>query len=308
MPQKNNYPGDPSEIVQYFPKFNLQLLCCRFWWLLNWEYPQLAFPYWRIYYNIQTGGFIRTENRIYQLRPDTIYLISPNTSYSSWLYDHPVPSESYILKGGRIADLNEEKRRTLNEEGAIEHLFIHFTAGYPYDNVRQGIFEFDMNDYLRSKVEAMQHYLSHQVAKINLPFFLAAQSLICELFAGIEPEKWEQSFQDERIGKVMLYIENNIDKELSNDQLAKITCMSTNAFAHLFKEETGITLQRYIKNKRIDQACIRLIHTHDTIEMIADSTGFSNRYHFTRVFREIKKTSPARYRKEFPTTELECFL
>lgn len=303
MFQKNNYTGDPSEIVQNFPKFNLQLLCCRFWWLLNWEYPQLAFPYWRIYYNTQPGGFIRAENHIYPLRPDRLYLIAPNTRYSSWLYDHSVVAGSYQLKGGRIADLGEEKRRKLHEEGAIEHLFIHFTAGYPYDNVKQGVFEFELTPYLQNKVAAMQQYLSHEVAKINFSFFLCAQSLICELFGHIDPEKWELSFQDERIGKVMLYIENNIDKELSNEQLAKITCMSTNAFAHLFKEETGIPLQRYIKNKRINQACVRLIHSHDTIDTIAENSGFSNRYHFTRVFREIKKTSPARYRKDYFSQE-----
>ncbi|MEG0947731.1 MAG: AraC family transcriptional regulator [Bacteroidales bacterium] len=299
MTKKSTYTGDPSEIVQYFPKFNLQLLCCRFWWLLNWEHPQLAFPYWRIYYNSQEGGFIKSDQKIYPLTPDTLYLIAPNTRYSSYLYNHTIPKESYHLKGGRIADLNKEKRNTLIREGAIEHLFIHFTVGYPYDNIQPAIFAFPMNEYLKTKISTLQDYLSNQVETINFGFFLAIQSLICELFAGINQEKWEHLCKDDRVSKVIHYIENHIDKDLSNDILASITCMSTNAFAHLFKEEIGITLQRYIKNKRINQACVQLLHSNDTIETIAENTGFSNRYHFTRVFQEITGTSPARYKKEY---------
>lgn len=299
MAKKNTYTGDPSEIVQYFPKFNLQLLCCRFWWLLNWEHPQLAFPYWRIYYNSQEGGFIKSDQKIYPLTPDTFYLIAPNTHYSSFLYDHPVPQTSYILKGGRIADLTPTRKKQLIEDGAIEHIFIHFTVGYPYDTMQPNIFAVKVNDYLRSKIELIQHYLTYQVEKINFQFFLSIQSLICELFSEIDQEKWEQPCKDERISKVIHYIEKNIEKELTNERLAEMIYMSTNAFAHLFKEEMGITLQRYIKNKRINQACVRLLHSNDTIETIAENTGFSNRYHFTRVFQEITKISPARYKKEY---------
>jgi AraC-like DNA-binding protein len=45
-------------------------------------------------------------------------------------------------------------------------------------------------------------------------------------------------------------------------------------------------------------ACHRLIHTHDSIEQIAEAHGFANRFHFTRVFRAVRGTSPAAWRRE----------
>ena len=56
MRDRAEYCGDPSEIDQLFPKSNLQLLCCRYWWLSNWEFENHAYPFWRLYYNIECGA------------------------------------------------------------------------------------------------------------------------------------------------------------------------------------------------------------------------------------------------------------
>ena len=72
--------------------------------------------------------------------------------------------------------------------------------------------------------------------------------------------------------------------------------MSTNSFSRLFKNEIGVSLQKYIKKKRIDYACMLITHTSMSIDEIAFKTGFSNRFHFTRVFHEIIKTTPAKYK------------
>ena len=59
--------GDPSDVLQLFPKFNLQLLCCRNWWLKRWEFRELSYPYWRIYHNSSVGAVITYENQEYPL-------------------------------------------------------------------------------------------------------------------------------------------------------------------------------------------------------------------------------------------------
>lgn len=45
------FTGDPSTTVQYFPRVSIKIHCCRYWWLKNWEYSTLSFPFWRIYHN-----------------------------------------------------------------------------------------------------------------------------------------------------------------------------------------------------------------------------------------------------------------
>ncbi|MDO5570569.1 MAG: AraC family transcriptional regulator [Bacteroidales bacterium] len=296
---KETYKGDPSELVQYFPKFNLQLLCCRYWWLKNWEYPQLDFPFWRVYYNSKKGGFIKYDNIEYEMLPNHVYLIAPNTSYSSHLFNHSIPKSSYVLNGGRISDLSSELTNNFKKDDFIEHLFIHFTVGYPYDNIKPQIFVFELEDYLKTKVDFICKSLSKQAEKIDFSLFMAVQSLILELFFKMDSNIWNNSYKDERVGKAISFIENNLDRNISNEELAQMTYMATNAFARLFKEETGITIQKFIKNKKIKKACLFLLHTNYSIEMITEKTGFANRYHFTRVFHEITGCSPIEYKKNY---------
>lgn len=292
------HTGDPSEIIQSFPKFNLQMHCCRYWWIKNWEHKNLSFPYWRIYNNVQKGAFMEYNGQIHEMHPNTLYLIAPNTNYSSRLYDNSIPNEGYNLTGGRISETTKKENRTLLKEGAIEHLFIHFTLGYPYDNISPGIYTFHMDKHLKNKIKRLRNYLTKNVAQFNFTIFLTIQSLICELLSGLSENEWKYPVRDVRIAKVISYIENNISKEFSNESLAGIANMATNAFSRLFKEYTGETLQNFVKKKRINSACLLLLHSDLSIDEIAEKTGFANRYHFTRIFSRIMGNAPARYKKD----------
>ncbi|MDR1097842.1 MAG: helix-turn-helix domain-containing protein [Tannerella sp.] len=292
------YTGDPSEIIQSFPLFNLQMHCCRYWWIKNWEHKRLSFPFWRIYSNKQKGGFIEYKHQVYEMEPDTLYLIAPNTDYSSRLYNHTIPEDGYRLAGGRISETTRKERSDLLKNGAIEHLFIHFTLGYPYDNVSAGIYPFRMNRYMEDKIKLVRSYLTRNVARFNFTIFLTLQSLICELLFKMGEEKWNDPVRDVRIAKVISHIENNIGEEFTNESLAGMANMATNAFSRLFKESTGDTLQHFIKKKRIRTACLLLLHSDKSIDEIAEETGFANRYHFTRIFGKITGFAPAGYRKE----------
>lgn len=298
------YTGDPSELIQSFPKFNLQMLCCRFWWIKNWEHKELSFPFWRIYNNVQKGGFMEYNRQVYEMEPGTLYLIAPNTGYSSRLYDHPIPEEEYRLTGGRISETTRKERVELIKDGAIEHLFIHFTLGYPYDHVSPGIYMFRMNKHLEDKIKQIRNYLTNNVAQFNFTIYLTLQSLICELLFNMGEEKWKYPIRDVRIARIISYIENNINEDFSNESLAELANMATNSFSRLFKEDTGVTLQSFIRKKRIHTACLLLLHSDRSIDEIAEQTGFANRYHFTRIFSQITGNTPAKYRKDslFPVT------
>jgi AraC-like DNA-binding protein len=292
------YTGDPSEIIQSFPNFNLGMHCCRYWWIKNWEHKRLSFPFWRIYNNAQRGGFMEYKQQVYEMEPDILYLIAPNTDYSSRLYNHAIPEEGYHLTGGRISETDGKELGELLKNGAVEHLFIHFTLGYPYDNVSPGIYPFHMNKHLEDKIVRLRSYLTENVAQFNFTIFLTIQSLICELLFNMGEEKWKHPIRDMRIARVISHIENNIGEDFTNESLANMANMATNAFSRLFREYVGETLQNFIKKKRIRHACLFLLHSNQSIDEIAEKAGFANRYHFTRIFSQITGYTPAKYKKE----------
>lgn len=289
--------GDPSDVLQIFPGYNVQLLCCRYWWLRNWEFKELSFPYWRIYHNNWQGAFIEYLGREYELTPDKMVMIAPNTPYSTRLYDHEIPETGYAITGGRVEPgLTEDQ---LRDEGCILHLFIHFNIGMPYDNISPGIFTFELTEHLKQKLILIKRYLNYEHLRFNFHSGLTIQSLISDLLAELPEKSWDLITGDHRILKVLNYVEKNTGKELNNIVLAQVTGMATNAFTRLFTREVGMPPQTYVKKKRIDKACISLHHSGLSIDEVAAQTGFADRYHFSRIFKQVSGVSPARYKKEF---------
>ncbi len=288
---------DPSDILQQFPNFNVQLLCCRHWKLSKWEFEELSFPFWRIYYNANNGAYINYNNKELALLPDRIYLIAPNTSYSSHLFENKIPEKGYALEGTRVQTKLEH---LLPVEGRIVyHLFIHFNLGVPYDNIGAGIFQFYLNSHLKEKISIILEQLSVDFTQFDYHSAIVIQSLINDLLSTIPKADWNIAFKDQRVQEVARFIENNLQHNLKNDILGRQANMATNAFTRLFVNEMGISPQRFVKKKRIDKACVLLHHTSYTIDRIASETGFADRYHFSRVFNQVTGFSPARYRKGF---------
>lgn len=294
----SSYKGDPSEILQQFPVFNLQLLCCRYWWLSNWEFREQAFPYWRIYYNKQPGAYVVANGVEMELLPEYLYVISPNTHYATFLHSNEIPQEGFKLTGGRISDLTSSEEQQLLLSGAVEQLFIHFTIGYPYDNATSGIYKFPLTDNLRKKVETIIKQIKTNTSQFDFRGYLFIQTFICEILSCFESTHWDLGNKDVRVLRIISYIEANIRKKLSCDMLAEQVCMAKNSFAKIFKQTTGSPLHRFVQQKRIETACSLLAHSDMSIEQIAHCSGFLNRYHFSRVFENCMRTSPAKYRRE----------
>lgn len=285
-----SHKGDPSSVHQHFPSYELQLLCCRFWQLKRWEFKDLSFPYWRVYHNFESGAYIRWNDQSIELSTDKILLISPNTHYSSYLWGNSIPKTGFRLVGDRITKDNLDT-------SLIPHLFIHFNLGIPYDNIQPGVIAVEITPSMRKKIEAVTQHLMDEAVQFSFVANLNVRALLNELMCNIPEEKWQALTQDNRIEKTLSYIDKNIDKDLSNDSLAQQLGLATNSFTRLFTKEIEMSPQRYVKQKRIDKACILLHHTQKSIEEIAELVGFADRYHFSRIFKQITETSPGMYRR-----------
>lgn len=288
-------PGDPSNVQQSFVKYDIQIYCCRYWWLKSWEHNELSFPYWRIYYNGKDGACVTYDNETIPLSPNRIYIIPPNTSYSSQLFDYPIPENGHNLIGARITEDSE-----FQDMHIINHLFIHFNIRFSHISVSNKIFSFPLTNELHAEIESIINYL-RTISAVDFDFKIVVKLnfLISLLLSEISPNEWSSLQRNSSILKSLNYIETHLDNDLSNEKLAHISCMATNSFTRLFKKNVGVSPQRYVQRKRVDTACSLLHHSSYSIDQISSKVGFSNRYHFTRVFSDQTTISPSRYRKDF---------
>ena len=91
----------------------------------------------------------------------------------------------------------------------------------------------------------------------------------------------------------------NLGRQLSVRQLAVRANMSERTFARRFVQDTGTTPQRWLIGQRILLAQQLLEETDETVDAIADHTGFGNATALRHHFRTWRGTTPNAYRRLF---------
>jgi AraC-like DNA-binding protein len=287
---------DPSNVKQIFPDINIRLHCCRYWMIMEWECTNLASPFWRLYYNTTGDASVTYKGVTTLLNQGQILIIPPNTPFST------------RLKGNAENSINERHlRRKIASWGALnemensimsDHLFIHFNLGLPYDMLEPDVYTFPVREREKKLLNEIMEYCINGKDTFDFTVCAAINGLILCLLDEIPRTRWEMQMVDKRVSNALAFIEQHLGERLTNKSFADKANMVENSFARLFKEFTGTTIQQYIKRKRIDKSLILLQHTNASIEEISGECGFSDRHHFSRVFKEIKGTTPALYKRQ----------
>ena len=100
------------------------------------------------------------------------------------------------------------------------------------------------------------------------------------------------------IRKVMEYIDQHLDEQLTLDTLANRFHFSPHYFHRMFSAITGKTLAVYIRDRRLLYACLLLINSDSAIQCIGMDIGYDTAQSFSRTFRSVYGVSPRDYRKQ----------
>ncbi len=97
---------------------------------------------------------------------------------------------------------------------------------------------------------------------------------------------------------VMDHIEMNIEEEIPLSSLAQLTGYTEYYLSRTFKNETGVSINRYIASAKIKRAKLLLDTTDLSVKEIAEKLGFSSETYFSMVFKKEEGISPAKYRSQ----------
>lgn len=108
----------------------------------------------------------------------------------------------------------------------------------------------------------------------------------------------------QQFNKLMDYIENHITEEISGKDISKIVGMSDYHFKRMFSYLAGMSLNEYIKNRRLSLANVELINGEKVTD-IAFKYGYQSIEGFSRAFREWSGFLPSevaknKIQKSFP--------
>ncbi|HEX6183884.1 MAG TPA: AraC family transcriptional regulator [Pyrinomonadaceae bacterium] len=113
---------------------------------------------------------------------------------------------------------------------------------------------------------------------------------------GGEPRRFAGGLSGSRLRRVLSYIADNHERDLSLEDIAGEAAMSTFHFAREFKRATGTTPHQHLLKLRVERAKELLVGSQLPLAEVGLRTGFSHQSHFTRLFRRFTGTTPQSYR------------
>ncbi|MEG2917445.1 MAG: helix-turn-helix domain-containing protein [Clostridium sp.] len=94
------------------------------------------------------------------------------------------------------------------------------------------------------------------------------------------------------------FIFNNLYEDITLLTLSTYVGLNPNYISTVFKNETGLTINEYIHQKRIDESKVLLTSTNNSILEISTLLKFHDQSHFSKVFKKITGLSPKKYREK----------
>lgn len=101
-----------------------------------------------------------------------------------------------------------------------------------------------------------------------------------------------------RVRKIIDYIHKNYQQDLSLETIADTFWIHKVYLAKIFKQETGKSVNEYIRCVRIERAKELLLKDHIKINEIVAATGFNNPQSFYTLFKKYVGMKPGEYREQ----------
>lgn len=137
--------------------------------------------------------------------------------------------------------------------------------------------------------ETLQHQLAVKLLELLL-LRIFMQNRVCEL-----PPKTQSA---KNYARIVTFLENNVDKNLSVPEIAALCKMGTANLKKTFSTYAGIGVMNYFNKLKVT-ASITMLKNGMTVQEVSSALGFVNQNYFSTVFKRITGKSPAQYKKAF---------
>jgi two-component system response regulator YesN len=164
----------------------------------------------------------------------------------------------------------------------------------------------------RQREQLLHELLAKLVKQINQRdiYKMDCDELLAEASRQTSFDEFEQSVQGlmklirakrkglarEPIEEAKAYIERNLSKELSLEEVADMLGLNASYFSQLFKQMTGETFVHYRIKRRMELAKRLLATAHHKITDVSYEVGYADHPHFTKTFKKFTGYTPSEYR------------
>ncbi len=158
-----------------------------------------------------------------------------------------------------------------------------------------------MNSVLNSLFQSILAYFSKDAQISENILKLKMEELILSILTQPGNNELKQYFYQllqYRKSDIREIMNNNFSSPLSIDDFARLSARSLSTFRRDFKDAFNAPPGKWLVNKRLDYSKFLLETTDHSLIEIMEQSGFKNRSHFVKAFKQTFNTSPSRYRSK----------
>ena len=242
----------------------------------HYTYRKNGLPENFLFYCVDGHGWYQVDGQKYEVAPNEFFILPQNTEHAyGSSEDHPWSIYWVHFGGDQLPYLNE-----------LQSVKQHVKPGYIKNN-GDIIAEFTK---IYKALELGYSIDNLLYANMCLSHFISLFVYNSRHYSVTTPDKLDI------VDAAILYMQQNINENLSLSQISSHANYSVSRFSNLFKQKTGYAPIDYFMQMKIQQACQQLDFTDRSIKDIAITMGFDDPYYFSKRFKQVIGIPPQKYR------------
>lgn len=247
--------------------------------------------YYEFYFFLEGAVSIQIEQKLYPLHFGDIMLIPPNTAHRLVIHDPSVRYRRFVfwISLSYCESLHNASNdyTYLMHKAVNDKLYIFHNDRITFNTIQTKILR------LLEEIHSQRFARKSQIPLCVNDLILHLNRILYEkdhpLTENVESSLYE---------RLLSYIEEHIDEELSLEELADVLYVSKYHIAHLCKDKLGMSIHQYIMKKRL-ALCKEALLSNESISKVYSSFGFGDYSNFYRAFKKEYGISPKEFKKEY---------
>ncbi|MGB9781069.1 MAG: response regulator [Caldanaerobacter sp.] len=158
--------------------------------------------------------------------------------------------------------------------------------------IKRSFYYYLEEGFFQEEVEYIEEILKIGDVRELKVFFMKMLREMVENIDTINRKKW-----DGITLKIINFLEENFDKDISLEDVAREVNMSYHYFSKFFKERVGENFIDYLTNLRIKKAMELLKNSGLSIKEVSYKVGYSDPNYFSKIFKKVTGITPTDFRE-----------
>lgn len=146
-------------------------------------------------------------------------------------------------------------------------------------------------------------YINKSTASKDITQILIYRNHAIEELAKRVREQKEKRHTSSYTEQCKDYIYGHYREKIYLDEIANKLGISSSYLSRLFKKETGVSLQDFINDVRVEKAVNLLVYSEESLAKIAEYVNFPTQSYFGKIFKQKMQMTPKQYRELHKPTD-----